>query len=1318
MANPVAAVAAAPHRSHEHSPTATRSRAESPPNDDVDAVAVARAHAADGSSGVPPPSLSHLVAASLTAAASHERAILKWARDIQNEVDAYKASVIRGAHPNSQNDSSKGRQRKKAPAVDPLAAHLGKLTSLDPAFTRGSSLSPPRRPTHASGSRTARDFFGNSSTGNFMRDDIISIHPRGKGRFLPKNLVKIAGDGPLSAREAPTSPRAISQSFGNAALYHHRATVIARRKAAAEAAVARAAQAAEAAAAESHGAGVTQGNGHLIAAMYGATAIPPSAHVPAPTAQAALQPLPAALAPVDPSNLADGSGAAAVELDESASFKSPALYMDMKMRQLFHPDTSAAGGSASAPLSSSQKAHVMLHLLDVLGELVEPDSQQAYQVLNDTLKQLILAADYKNLIPVQGNSGTSSHAGKSLSTGLAGSATAAGSSAALAAQHKELLRLDRLKWNAQGNLKAGPEGRDPKTLMQALADGSLDKKIALPAGLSKLEILKAERIKERERLDRERAEREALMKKSESSAAASDRDSSDPTLRRKPLPHIAFEGDFIDGGGVANSSVAPGAVVPWKPAVGVGSHAAGPIARASPAVLANLRQIPASALDVAWTLKADVESLCARLDSLAAARASLEAEGAKPVAEDHSFLQSWSQKKSLQTALYQRGEVMLCNEIVILKHLLVDLKEELECINEENILLEEDYLAHGLVFGGSFAMESFRHEEETRNYPLELARARKAMEKTLAHIEDFKRDLAEIHTERDLLLTRIEVLEQAVNMMHNEEEEEGEEAAENDEERKKTKDAPPPLLDPSGYPFVQQHSDDLRGRGSSNLSLPLFLRFDGWFPRLRFSKQEVEVRIKEIWSLKTIADEKAKQVGQQANTLTKYMQEYLEKRFLGGRKMGEETTVATAAEAAATGDAPSPTAAAATPGASDSSSSPPSPSSLATASRLYPLHSFVSNFFATLESHCTDQDFILFLKVIRGEMHEEHYRDQMKMLANFKEAMWRWDLSENQVAAGSGAGGSIHSGSSVAHHSAIDGLISLDTFTAGLRKFFPHKSKRHMAELRSILERDCMTTTTLPGSSTPVALVDSRKILCAGEDDAATGTGGDGVEPADDSSDASDALGSTYLSNFLEAIRAQYLSEIESFVARIQMDLIALSEVRRTEKARAAAAAAAAAEDETTSGSSTITKPLDPRSSVRTPMLSAYDIRSVLRAADLHRSTEALTDLLRRGCNEPYLSKDTEVPVMRFMANLTSSGLVHTTDHWKRIPVKTPSLDAAARDAALAEEEAKAAALDDENKSFMHASAARPYFARRASLEDESVYLAARAAAGNAPTTR
>jgi len=130
-------------------------------------------------------SLAQQVSSALNAAASHERAILKWARDIQREVDDYKAGIVAAAKAKEKHvadgtsaggaaTARGGRARKRAQQV----AHLAQLTALDPAFGAGASgagrtsrsPSPPRnRPAM---SRTATSG-GGVSLASRMRDSIF-----------------------------------------------------------------------------------------------------------------------------------------------------------------------------------------------------------------------------------------------------------------------------------------------------------------------------------------------------------------------------------------------------------------------------------------------------------------------------------------------------------------------------------------------------------------------------------------------------------------------------------------------------------------------------------------------------------------------------------------------------------------------------------------------------------------------------------------------------------------------------------------------------------------------------------------------------------------------------------------------------------------------------------------------------------------------------------------------------------------------------------------------------------------------------------------
>ena len=115
--------------------------------------------------------------------------------------------------------------------------------------------------------------------------------------------------------------------------------------------------------------------------------------------------------------------------------------------------------------------------------------------------------------------------------------------------------------------------------------------------------------------------------------------------------------------------------------------------------------------------------------------------------------------------------------------------------------------------------------------------------------------------------------------------------------------------------------------------VPIFLRSDGWILNTNMTKMEAELRIKEIWSLKSLGDQRAHQLGKRKTSLPEYFRNYLKKRFNGvARKM----------------------------------------------------LAFAYNFVAALEKHFIDGDFALFIKVLFSDVHEQHYYDQMMLMSNLK----------------------------------------------------------------------------------------------------------------------------------------------------------------------------------------------------------------------------------------------------------------------------------------------------------------------------------------------
>jgi hypothetical protein len=125
--------------------------------------------------------------------------------------------------------------------------------------------------------------------------------------------------------------------------------------------------------------------------------------------------------------------------------------------------------------------------------------------------------------------------------------------------------------------------------------------------------------------------------------------------------------------------------------------------------------------------------------------------------------------------------------------------------------------------------------------------------------------------------------------------------------------------------------------------VPVFLRADGWVRNTHMTKIEAELRVKEIWSLKSLGDQKANQQGKASLTLPEYFSSYLRKRFAGKQKK---------------------------------------------------MLAFSYNFVAALETHIIDGDFALFMKVLFSEIHEKHYYDQMMMISNLKAHLAKLDVAE------------------------------------------------------------------------------------------------------------------------------------------------------------------------------------------------------------------------------------------------------------------------------------------------------------------------------------
>jgi hypothetical protein len=219
-----------------------------------------------------------------------------------------------------------------------------------------------------------------------------------------------------------------------------------------------------------------------------------------------------------------------------------------------------------------------------------------------------------------------------------------------------------------------------------------------------------------------------------------------------------------------------------------------------------------------------------------------------------------------------------------------------------------------------------------------------------------------------------------------------------------------------------------RGLGRS---VPIFLRYEGPpLPRLPISKQQTELLCKEIWSLKTMSDEEGRVLGKPETTLGEFFQGYVEER--GGSTQHQME--------------------------------------------------FSHNFVRALEEYADDADVELFLNILFDVISEQHYYDQMTMIAHLKKALMQMDVLD-QVR---------------------DGLIHKGVFFNGLRLFFPIKSETYHRTLEDIVMLQMMSICP----DTKVMMVDTHKIFMENED-------GD-------------------QSDFMEAVRDQYYQEITRFPDEIR----------------------------------------------------------------------------------------------------------------------------------------------------------------------------------------
>ncbi len=356
-------------------------------------------------------------------------------------------------------------------------------------------------------------------------------------------------------------------------------------------------------------------------------------------------------------------------------------------------------------------------------------------------------------------------------------------------------------------------------------------------------------------------------------------------------------------------------------------------------------------------------------------------------------------------------------------------KEEFDSIQADNNEMEEIYYRFGgLLFGGSKALERRKNDEKAMNYEEKLEEIRDKIRKDRGKNEGLRKKLTALYGERDRLLTRIQILQQAVTMMH----------GGNEKEQKQEQMNLPPS---PTFSSTQHSPDDIRGPGSSPPSFPFpdllpspripeFLRFGGFYRSQPLSLYLTELRVKEIWSLKSLADQKARQMGEQTMEFIDFVQKYFESQpaYRGNLGKCREALV---------------------------------------------------NFLSVMEapSNVHSIDFLLFRLCLFGIFHESHFADLQLLVASLKEALARWDTmgEENefkeeqkdqipQIAASKLSSrpsiAVMRTSSFITSNSLSlsllesegeteerDGLIEWIVFQRELRKFFPLKSPERFQSL-------------------------------------------------------------------------------------------------------------------------------------------------------------------------------------------------------------------------------------------------------------------------------
>jgi hypothetical protein len=326
---------------------------------------------------------------------------------------------------------------------------------------------------------------------------------------------------------------------------------------------------------------------------------------------------------------------------------------------------------------------------------------------------------------------------------------------------------------------------------------------------------------------------------------------------------------------------------------------------------------------------------------------------------------------------------------------------------------------------GSISAASCTSLDTSLPVGLTLADAEKQLEKAIkmsnsveaklevehAKTRQAEADLRSAVIGRNAMRTGIEVLEQAVSMMHSEVEEkfsaqsrfdydDMEEPGQdvNSENGSNGAESQSRSASPSGQLGVPSGSRRRRSRrplqplGTQN-HVPVFLRFDGWVPDLSFSKCEVELRVKEIWSRKSLHDQRLTQRGRPRSKLAEFFFKYAQSKSDGS---------------------------------------------------IEDCMKFTYNFVEGLRRNLYDADLELFYKILFLQLDEAHYYDQMALMVFFKQMMQDWNAycldDSTRVPA-----------------ECKPGFVPWQQFKKRMHEIFPIKSREHMNVLFQFARDDHLT---------------------------------------------------------------------------------------------------------------------------------------------------------------------------------------------------------------------------------------------------------------------